>query len=242
MTRSSRSPWCDAGWNGCSEPLSGNTRFCASRPVLKVMMRVMSDWNASTCRSNIRRMCSENESGTPAGASGSSRSSPLLVARFDRLDAALDLANVGQVAIEARPIARAELLAHRRHFALDPVEDAAAADAALGAIGLRRSGAEQHVERDARIANHRQRLVRRRPADRVGVGARVVVGAAAGLVEVLDAELHRRQRRRLCRISARRADRRRCRPRCRSPASASDAPASGTPRSSGSGRRRFQAP
>ena len=61
----------------------------------------------------------------------------------------------------------------------------------------RAAGAEQHVERDARIANHRQRLVRRRPADRVDVHARVVVGAAAGLVEVLDAELHRRHRRRL---------------------------------------------
>ena len=70
----------------------------------------------------------------------------------------------------------------------------------VGAIRLRAAGAEQHVERDARVADHRQRLVRRRPADRVGVGARVVVGAAAGLVEVLDAELHRRERRGLAEL------------------------------------------
>ncbi len=37
----------------------------------------MSVCSASTCRSNSSFMCSENESGTPAGASGSARASPL---------------------------------------------------------------------------------------------------------------------------------------------------------------------
>ena len=36
----------------------------------------MSDWSASTWMSNISFMCSSNESGTPIGASGSSRASP----------------------------------------------------------------------------------------------------------------------------------------------------------------------
>ena len=49
----------------------------ASRPVLNEKTRVMSDWNASTWKSNISFTCSANESGTPIGASGSSRCSPL---------------------------------------------------------------------------------------------------------------------------------------------------------------------
>ena len=59
MIRSSRLPWCEAGWKGWFDSHSGNTRFCASRPVLNEMMRVMSDSSASTCRSNINLMCSE---------------------------------------------------------------------------------------------------------------------------------------------------------------------------------------
>jgi hypothetical protein len=54
--------------------------------------------------------------------------------------------------------------------------------------------AEQLVEDQPRVANHRQRLARRAPADRIGVGAGVAVEAAAGLVDVLDAQLHRRNR------------------------------------------------
>src|SRR5262245_40315785 len=56
MIRSSRFPWCDAGWNGCFDSHSGNTRFCASRPVLNEMMRVMSVCSASTWMSNISFM------------------------------------------------------------------------------------------------------------------------------------------------------------------------------------------
>ena len=87
----------------------------------------------------------------------------------------------------------------------------------------RGADAEQLIEHDARIAHHRQRLRRRRPADRVGVGARVAVGAAAGLVDVLDAQLHRRDRRVLAVAAARRSDRATCRRARRSPASASGA-------------------
>src|SRR5438093_318269 len=53
----------------------------------------------------------------------------------------------------------------------------------------------QPLSGNARVADHRQRLVGRRPTDRVGVRARVAVGAAARLVHVLDAQLHRRDRR-----------------------------------------------
>ena len=70
-------PWCDVGWNGRSSPLSGYTRLVASRDSLRVKTRVMSVWKASTCRSNMSCKCSVKESGTPAGASGRARSSPL---------------------------------------------------------------------------------------------------------------------------------------------------------------------
>ncbi len=77
MMRSSRSPWCDEEWNAPLKPLSGYVRFEASRPSLNAKTRVKSEANASACRSNISLTCSENESGTPIGAPGSSRGSPL---------------------------------------------------------------------------------------------------------------------------------------------------------------------
>ena len=120
-----------------------------------------------------------------------------VVAALDHPDAALDLADVVEVAVQAPAVDGAELLADLRHVAQDPVEDAAPGRPPLGPLLRRAAGPEQHLERHPRVADHRQRLARRRPADRVGVGARVVVGAAARLVQVLDAELERRHRRRL---------------------------------------------
>ncbi len=92
-------------------------------------------------------------------------------------------------------IRRAEVLAEARHFAGDPVEDALVGAAALRALGRRGADAEQRIEHRARVANHRQRLLGRRPADAVGVGAAVTVGAAAGLIDRLDRQLHRGDRR-----------------------------------------------
>ena len=77
----------------------------------------------------------------------------------------------------------------------DPVEDARSSCGGARRASRRRADAEQLIEHRARVANHRQRLGRRRPADRVGVDARVAVGAAARLIDVLDAQLHRRNRR-----------------------------------------------
>ena len=50
-----------------------------SRPNLKENTRVVSEMNACSCRSNISFTCSSHESGTPAGALGSSRVSPLVL-------------------------------------------------------------------------------------------------------------------------------------------------------------------
>ena len=54
-----------------------------------------------------------------------SRGSPLLLRDFDGLDAAFELVNVVEIAIEPRAIGRAELAAQAGHLARDPVEDAA---------------------------------------------------------------------------------------------------------------------
>ena len=53
--------------------------------------------------------------------------------------------------------------------------------------------AEQPLEHDARVHLRRQRLRRRRPGDRVRVGAAVAPVAVAEVAGVLDAELQRRQ-------------------------------------------------
>ncbi len=54
---------------------------------------------------------------------------------------------------------------------------------------------KQEVERHPRVADHRQRLCRRPPADRIGVHARIAIRTATGLIDVFDTELHRRDRR-----------------------------------------------
>ena len=59
------------------------------------------------------------------------------VLRLDLLDAALDLAHLGQVLVEALAIGGAEILAEARDFGADPVEDALVGTAALRTFGRR---------------------------------------------------------------------------------------------------------
>jgi hypothetical protein len=75
----SAAPKCEALWKPASTPLPGYTRPEPSRPILNEKTRVVSDANARSCRSNISFTCSSHESGTPAGAPGSSRVSPLML-------------------------------------------------------------------------------------------------------------------------------------------------------------------
>ena len=64
-----------------------------------------------------------------------------------------------------------------------------------GALFRRGADAEQLIEGQPRVANHRQRRILVGPADRVGVDARVAIRAAARLIDRFDAQLHRRNRR-----------------------------------------------
>ena len=56
-------------------------------------------------------------------------------------------------------------------------------------LGIAAARAEEEIEGGPRILDHRERLRRRRPAHRVRIGAVVVVPAAPGLIQPLDAEL-----------------------------------------------------
>ena len=118
-----------------------------------------------------------------------------LVARFHALNATLDLADIFEILVEAMPIVGTQVHLQRRHLSRHEVEDAATRTTTLGALGARTAHAEQLLERHARVTNDRQRLGGRRPADGVGVHAGVAVRATAGLVDVLDTELHGRNRR-----------------------------------------------
>ncbi len=118
-----------------------------------------------------------------------------VVAGLDALDAPLDLAHVLEILLHPLAIARVERAVQVGDLGGDVVEHARRGAAARRPFLARTAGAEELIEGHARVADHRQRLGRRRPADHVGVDAGVAVGAAAGLVDVLDAQLHRRDRR-----------------------------------------------
>ena len=141
-------------------------------------------------------MCSANESGTPGGASGSSRTSPLaLYSSMRSIRCSTSRTFWRYRSSRRRSSAPSSSLEHA-DLAHDPVEDAligATADRPLGAAATR---AEQQVERRPGILDHGQGLVRRGPAHRVRVRAVVVVPAPTRLIEPLDAELQRRQ----CRV------------------------------------------
>ena len=156
----------------------------------------MSDAKATACRSNISLTCSSNESGTPIGASGSSRCSPLVL----RASTCWMRRSISRMSSRYSPSRARSLgaeLAPQPADSTSPIQSRMlrSSVAAFGALLRRRADAEQLIEHDARVAHHRQRLLGRGPADRVGVDAGVAVGAAAGLVDVLDAQLHRRNRR-----------------------------------------------
>ena len=180
---------CDATSDGTRRRSRSpdTSRFELSRPSFERRRHAStSDANASTCRSNISLTCSENESGTPTGASGSSRVSPLQIEapRRPGCDARLRARcrDSRSGARDRRPERRLQA----RADASTQSQNAAVRARSCCAPLLRRFAepqhAEQRVEHDARIADHRQRPRRRRPADRVGVRARVAVPAAAALI------------------------------------------------------------
>ena len=117
------------------------------------------------------------------------------VPRLDSVDPALHLANVLEIALHPSAVARVERPTQVGDFAGDEVQNAATGATSLGARLTGAAGAEELIERQPRVADHRQRLGGGGPADRIGVDAGVAVGAAPRLIHVLDAELHRGNRR-----------------------------------------------
>ena len=119
---------------------------------------------------------------------------------LDPLDAPLDLADVVEVPLHPPTVRRPQLARELGHPRGHPVEDARVGLPPRRALLGRAPDPEELLEGDPRRPRHRQRLGRRGPTDRVGVDAGVAVGAAAGLVHVLDAELHGRDGRLLAEL------------------------------------------
>src|SRR5205823_3485574 len=110
------------------------------------------------------------------------------------LNAPFDFSNVVDVAVHSAAIFRTERSLERVHLTRDEVENAATVHPACRTLIGSAAESEQLLEGDAWVANDWERFRRRPPTDRVGVDARISVRASAGLIDVLDAELHRRDR------------------------------------------------
>ena len=199
----------------------GRSARSAREPIMNVMTRVRSVWNASTCRSNISFAYSSKLSGTPAGCSttGSSRalcSSALWMRRSTSrtasryCDSFVAIARA-QTALEPRELARrpsrgccGPLRAARRR----------AADRCCPV-------AEQALEDRARVVLHRQRRGRRRASESVVVYAQLKPASHAPANSVVSRlELERRELRVPPELARPRSDRSRCRPGNRRPRSA----------------------
>ena len=183
--------WCDRLWNGSRMVVSGNTAPLSSRANISVDTRVMSDWNASTCRSISSLRCSANV-GRHAGRHVGQRH-VLARRRLGALNAALDLAHVLEILIEPPAIARRQVALQRRQLRHHRIEQAPRVLPPAAALGRGGAVAEQLLEHQPRVVLHRQRLRRRLPRNRVAIGA-----AEARLARehrLLDRQLQRRQRR-----------------------------------------------
>ena len=90
--------WCEALWKPSVTPLFGYTRLLTSREIMNVATRVRSARHASASRSNISIACSSKSAGMPFGFSGTSIVASAESAASD--EPPLDLANVGEVAIQ----------------------------------------------------------------------------------------------------------------------------------------------
>ena len=126
------------------------------------------------------------------------RQLPLLTGRvelLDFLDAAFHFADVIQIIRQPRAVGGTDLFFQPIDRGHQAVENALVFAAAARPFLRSGARAEQLIEHRARIAQHRQRLGRRGPTDGVGVNAGIVVFASAGLILILYAQLHRRNRR-----------------------------------------------
>ena len=99
---------------------------------------------------------------------------------LDLLDAALNLAHIVQIAVQARPVARVQSLLQSVHSLGDGVQNAAVFGAAQAAFLRRAARAKQALEGHAGIHFHGQRSGGRGPGNRVGVNAAVAIAASAG--------------------------------------------------------------
>ena len=108
------------------------------------------------------------------------------------LDAALDLADVVEVLIDAVAVARRQPPLKGGRFSQHRIEQAHGLLPSRAPLGIGAAVAEQPLEHDLRIVLHRQRRGRSLPRNRVAVRATEIAAAQA---RVLDHQLDRGQRR-----------------------------------------------
>ena len=141
-------------------------------------------------------MCSSNESGTPAGAPGSSRTAPLSLRASMRAIRDSISRMFSGVLIQTLTVSRSQRPPQGRHLHRPHLQDAAIGRAPAGPLLRRSARPKQELEEThTRIPHHGQRLLRGGPTDRVGIDARITVGAPAGLIDRFDAQLQRGNRR-----------------------------------------------
>src|SRR5689334_12056777 len=95
------------------------------------------------------------------------------ITSFDTLNTSLDFADAFQIVIDLVLVGSADLRLYARNLVGQQIENAAIGSTSIGAFFLGCAVTKQLIEHVARIANHRQRLVRLSPADRVGINARI---------------------------------------------------------------------
>ena len=103
--------WCDIAWCASGNPISGYGRPMFSRAIMNELTRVMSAWNASTCRSNINSDVFPERlrhAGRPI------RHGEIAVGRLRLYDALLDVANGVEIFAQLRAVVRAETVAQPR--------------------------------------------------------------------------------------------------------------------------------
>ena len=137
-------------------------------------------------------MCSSNDSGNPDRRVD--RRHLRAVVGFGPLNAPLDFADVVEILVEPRAIARAESALQGVGLVGDEIENASIAARAGDALGRGARFTEQPLEHRTRVDFHRQRRGRRAPRDRVGVGAAETGRAGADVAgEILGGQLERRK-------------------------------------------------
>ena len=132
---------------------------------------------------------------SPGRCTGQLTRGPAAVLCLDPLEAALALTDVLQLAVYTGLVFRRQRCHEPANLAGDPVKDAGMRPPTPSPFLGGTSSAKELGERRSWITDHGQWRGWRRPADRVRIDARVTTPTTPSLIDILDAELQRGNRR-----------------------------------------------